>query len=583
MNSTSIRRYLVLSGKRMAILALAVLAGVAVARLTGAADRSRLYEWTNPVTDILVGVDEHFFKDPDLKKLRDGAIRGMIESLDDPYTEFIPTEAEKDFDKQVRGEYVGIGAEVGVDGGWLKINSPLDDSPAWKAGVEADDIVVAVDGVTTWNLTVDQVIDKLMGVPGSVVRITIERVGDKSDAPSGALEPSAPADTPESPGPKAGRVRFDLKIIRQKIVTSTVKGLHRVGDGQEWDFMADPEQKLGYIRVTQFTGGTIPELKAACEKLLSQGMRGLVLDLRYNGGGSLQAAVEMADLFLKEGVIVSTKGRKSREERALARAEGTLPDFPMLVMLNESSASASEVVSGALVDNHRAVALGTRSFGKGIVQTLYRMSSGEGQLKVTEAYYYLPSGRCLHRTPDSAQWGVDPTPGFYVPMSLDEQREMIRVRRAEEVIRTKGKAPEGNDGQRWSDHAWILDHLKDRQLSAAVKALRLRLAGDTWVPTGADAPAGTLELAELLREQRRYELLERELDRVARRIDTLEAASAGSPKTEEIDPIPGDADLTGGKVLVYDKDGAVVATLDITGPNLDRWLIDAPVKPAPNP
>lgn len=310
-----------LSGKRMAILALAVLAGVGVARLTGAqaggtavegeGGKVNLYEWANPVTDILVGLDQHFFRTPDLKKMREGAVRGMIEALDDPYTEFIPNEAEKDFDKQVRGEYVGIGAEVDTENGWLKIASPLDDSPAWKAGIEADDLVVAVDGKTTFNQTVEQVIDRLMGEPGSVVRLTVERVGDKASAPAGALEPTAPEDSPESPGVKAGRFRFDLKIIRQRIVTSTVKGLHRVGETQEWDFMADPEERIGYIRVTQFTAGTIPELKAACEKLVSQGMRGLVLDLRYNGGGSLNAAIEMADLFLKEGVIVSTKGRRA--------------------------------------------------------------------------------------------------------------------------------------------------------------------------------------------------------------------------------------------------------------------------------
>lgn len=582
-----------LSGKRMAILALAVLAGVGVARLTGAqaggtavegeGGKVNLYEWANPVTDILVGLDQHFFKSPDLKKMREGAVRGMIEALDDPYTEFIPNEAEKDFDKQVRGEYVGIGAEVDTENGWLKIASPLDDSPAWKAGIEADDLIVAVDGKTTFNQTVEQVIDRLMGEPGSVVRLTVERVGDKASAPAGALEPTAPEDSPESPGVKAGRFRFDLKIIRQRIVTSTVKGLHRVGETQEWDFMADPEERIGYIRVTQFTAGTIPELKAACEKLVSQGMRGLVLDLRYNGGGSLNAAIEMADLFLKEGVIVSTKGRRAREERAVARAEGTLPDFPMLVMLNESSASASEVVSGALVDNNRAVALGTRSFGKGIVQTVYRMPSGEGQLKVTEAYYYLPSGRCLHRTPESTEWGVDPSPGFYVPMTLDEQREMVRVRRTEEVIRAKGRAAPGAEEQRWGDPVWILDHLKDKQLSAAVKAIKLRLAGDAWVPTGTETPAGTLEMAELKREQRRYELLERELDRVSRRIDALATAAADGGTTNEFDPIPGNADLTGGKVLVYDKDGKVIATLDITGPNLDRWLIDAPVKPVATP
>lgn len=600
-----------LNGKRMALFALAVFSGIALAQIVPPGNapglgKTSVYKWSDPIADVLVGVNDHFYKEPDLKAMQRGAIRGMIEALDDPYTEFVPTEDTKLFDKAIRGEYVGIGAEVRAEGGWLAIASPLDDSPAYKAGVEADDLVVGVDGRTTWRRDVDDIIDHLTGEPGTTVTVTIERKGDETDRPQGALPPStlkpwtdepakgaaaekpasdkpapkdaAPAapdaDTP--PDPKPGSFRFDLKIVRQKIVTSTVKGIHRVGDSQEWDFMGDPANKIGYIRVTQFTGGTTPELKAACEKLISQGMRGLILDLRFNGGGSLQAAIEMADLFLPEGVIVSTKGRKTKEEKALAHSEGTLPDFPMAVLLNESSASASEVLSGALVDNHRAIAIGTRSFGKGIVQTVYRVPSGEGQLKVTEAYYYLPSGRCLHRTPDSTEWGVDPTPGFYVPMDTKEQREMFRIRRADEVIRAKGK-PGDTGEQKWEDHEWILQHLKDRQLSAAMKALQLRLEKGEWTPTGAEAPKGTLELAELQREQRRFELLERELDRSARRIEALSnVADAKAPKPFE--PIPGEPDLTGGKLLVYDKDGKVVATLKITGPDLDRWLIDAPVE-----
>lgn len=585
-----------LNAKRMLILALAVLAGAGVARLPEAARKTTLYKWADPVTDVLLGINDHFFKEPDLDALQLGAIRGMIDSLEDPYTEFIPNQDIKQFDKAVRGEYVGIGAEVRNEGGWLLIASPLDDSPAYKAGIEADDLIVAVDSVSTWQMPVDSVIDRLTGEPGTTVTVTIERKGGDSDKPAGALPASTPVAPPpgdaaapskSSPTPppdtRPGSIRFDLRIVRQKIVTSTVKGVHREGDTQQWDYMADPVNKLGYIRVSQFTAGTIPELRSACDRLISQGMKGLILDLRYNGGGSLAAAIEMADLFLDRGTIVSTRGRRAAEEKAVARAEDTLPDFPMVVMLNESSASASEVVSGALVDNHRAVALGTRSFGKGIVQTVYRLPSGEGQLKVTEAYYYLPSGRCLHRTPDSTTWGVDPSPGFYVPMTPQEQREMFRIRREQEIIRARGKAPsETETHERWSDPDWILEHLKDRQLSAAVRALQSRLSTGDWKPTGSNAPEGTLELAELQREQRRYTLIERELERSAKRIDTLsrvaDAASAKPP-----DPIPGDEDLTGGTLKVYDKDGKVIATLKITGPDLDRWLIDAPIESETQP
>ena len=568
-----------LNGKRMLLLSLAVLAGVGIARLPAAlAQTGSLYRWTDPVTDVLLGINDHFFRETKLDQLQQGAIRGMIDTLDDPYTEFIPNKEIKEFDKQVRGEFVGIGCEIRADNNWLLIVSPLDDSPAYKAGIEADDLVIAAGGVTTFNKSVDQCIDLLTGEPGSVVRLTIERKGEEKDKPAGALpvqEVKREENAPEPAPVKAGNIRFDLNVTRAKILTSTVKGIHRDPATQEWEFMADPVKKVGYIRVTQFTEGTVPELKAACQKLLSQGMKGLVLDLRFNGGGSLDAAEQMADMFLSEGLIVSTKGRKSPEEKYFAHKDGTLPDFPMAILLNESSASASEVFSGALADNKRAVIVGTRSFGKGIVQSVFRLPSGEGQLKVTEAYYYLPSGRCLHRTPDSTEWGVDPTPGFYVPATISEQRDFVRLRRLEEIIHAPGKA-EAAVPQHWDDPSWILDHLKDKQLSSAVKAVQVRLDSGEWAPTGGDAPKGTLELAALQRETKRMELLLREVDKAQKRIDALSTVADANKAKPEI--IPGDPDLTGGKLLVYDKDGKVVTTLKITGPDLERWLLDAPVE-----
>lgn len=545
-----------------------------------AADRAADFAMFDPMVDIQHLLGRHFFKELDdekLKKMQQGAIDGMLEVLEDPYTEFIPNEAIADFDKEVRGEYAGIGAQVDNKDGFLLIASPMEDSPAFKAGIEADDMVIAVDGWTTYKQPVDAVISRLTGEAGTEVRLTIQRVGAESVIPAGALPASQTFTADEGvvvPDAPPGSVRFDLVLKRQKIVASTVKGIHRVGD--KWSYMIDPQRQIGYIRVTQFTGGTIPELEAACRQLLSEGMRGLILDLRFNGGGSLRAAIEMADLFLKSGTIVSTKGRAGQEERAVAREEGTLPDFPMVVVLNGSSASASEVVTGALADNQRAIVLGERSFGKGIVQSVYRLPSGAGQLKVTEQYYYLPSGRCLQRTDESAEWGVDPTPGFYVPMTNDELREMIAVRRAEEVIRKNAPDPEAEKS--WSDPEWILTHLKDAQLSAAAQAIRQRLDGGEWVPTGKEAPKGTLELAALEQEQKRADFLARQLAISERRIATLSSVAAGKPE-EPADLIPGEADLTGGKVEIKDKDGNVIATLSITGSDLESWLNGAPVKP----
>ncbi len=556
---------------------LTIVLGVLFVRLPlAAADRATEYALFDPIVDVNHLISEHFFKelDDDLRrKMQEGAINGMIEALDDPYTEYVPSRDLAVFDKEIRGEYAGIGAQVNSKDGFLQIVSPMEDSPAYRLGIEADDLVVAVDGESVFGTTVDGVVRKLTGEAGTKVNLTIQRAGDGTNLPPTSKPATVSGAVGDAPACPPGSVRFDLEVVREKIVASTVKGIHREGD--KWSFLIDPVKKIGYIRVTQFTAGTIPELEAACRELVEQGLQGLILDLRFNGGGSLFAAIQMADLFLKEGVIVSTKGRTTEEEKVYARPNDTLPDFPMVVVLNGQSASASEVVSGALADNSRAVILGERSFGKGIVQTLYRLPSGTGQLKVTEQYYYLPSGRCIQRTDDSAEWGVDPTPGYYVPMTNPEYREMLRVRRDEEVIRNAGDSEE--EAKAWSDPQWILDYLKDKQLSSAVKAIAAKLDSGEWVPTGADAPKGTLEQAEMKREERRYELLLRELARTERRMQSLSDAT-GVETVKDQDLIPGEADLTGGQVEIKDKDGKVISTLKITGDDLEAWLTGAPVE-----
>ncbi|MBL8745903.1 MAG: S41 family peptidase [Phycisphaerae bacterium] len=557
---------------------LTIVLGVLFVRLPlAAADRATDYALFDPIVDVNHLISEHFFKelDADLKrKMQEGAINGMIEALDDPYTEYVPSRELAEFDKEIRGEYAGIGAQVNTKDGFLQIVSPMEDTPAYRLGIEADDLVVAVDGVSVFGMTVDGVVRKLTGEAGTKVNLTIQRVGDGTGLPPTAKPATVAGAVDKAPGCPPGSVRFDLEVVREKIVASTVKGIHREGD--KWSYLIDPVKKIGYIRVTQFTAGTIPELASACKELVSQGLQGLILDLRFNGGGSLFAAIQMADLFLKEGVIVSTKGRTTQEEKVYAREAGTLPEFPMVVVMNAQSASASEVVAGALADNDRAVILGERSFGKGIVQTLYRLPSGAGQLKVTEQYYYLPSGRCLQRQDDSAEWGVDPTPGFYVPMTNTQYREMLRVRRAEEIIRKNGESADA--AKAWSDPQWILEYLKDPQLSAAVKAIVSKVESGEWVPTGENAPKGTLEQAEMKREERRYELLLRELARTERRMQSLSDAT-GAKTVKDQDLIPGEVDLTGGVLEIKDKDGKVISTLKITGDDLEAWLTGAPVEP----
>ena len=525
----------------------------------------------DPVADVYFEIEQRFYRDIDPIKLQRGMINGMIEALDDPYSEYIPPANLDDFDKSIRGEYVGIGAEVNTRDGFMVIVSPMDDSPAYNAGIEADDLIIAVDQQSTYDRSLDEIITELTGTPGTTVTVTVQRVGDEGDLPEAALPASVPGELGEAPGPDMNSVRFDLEMVRRRIVTSTVKGVHRVDD--RWSYIIDPERKIGYVRVTQFTGGTIPELIRACASLVEQGMTGMILDLRFNRGGSLAAAVQMADLFLPEGLIVSTKGRKGGEERAYARKNATLPDFPMVVLVNGESASASEVVAGALADNARAIILGERTFGKGIVQTVVPLKSGEGHLKVTEQDYYVPSGRSIQREDDSTEWGVDPNAGFYVPMTNNEYREMLRVRRQYEIIRADEPGAEDAD---WSNPEWILSTLKDMQLSSAVTAIRTRLDDGGWTPTGEDVPEGTLELAALHSEEVRYELLLKELARSQQRITSLATAAAETDE-DPFDLVPGEEDISGGVLTLRDSEGNIVAEFDVGARSLDRWLWDAPI------
>jgi hypothetical protein len=250
----------------------------------------------------------------------------------------------------------------------------------------------------------------------------------------------------------------------------------------------------------------------------------------------------------------------------------------MAVLINGGSASASEILSGALTENTRAIAVGTRSFGKGLVQSVLSLPSGQGQLKVTEQRYYLPSGRCIQRSEDSPDWGVDPTPGFYVPMSDDELAAMAKARGELEVITSSGAdRPE----DKWADPDWIMARLKDPQLAAALKAVQAKVDGgpaSEWVATGGPLPKGSeVASSDLTKAQKLRDRMEGEILKLDRKIEQLQTA-AGDAKQEPADLWANDIDVTDGRVEVYDKAGKLIARLKVTGPDLERWLVDAEVK-----
>ncbi len=551
-----------------------ILGGAVLGSTLAISHRTTDYAFFDELIEVKQLISSRYVDSPDEKALREGAIKGMVEALNDPYTIYVPSSDTSQFNKDLTGEYIGIGALVNGQDGWLTIVSPLEDSPAFRSGLMPQDRIVAVEGKTTENLAIDKCVDLLMGQPGSVVHLTVERQGE----------------------------RFPLEITRERIKTRNVKGFHRdAADPNTWQYMIDPVRQIAYVRLTQFTPNCAQELFTALRSVGADtgDLKGLVLDLRGNPGGLLNEAEAIADLFLEDGIIVSTRGRAYQEKVTRAHRDGTLPNFPMAVLVDGQSASASEVLAGALTENNRAIVVGSRSFGKGSVQLVVELPSGKGsELKMTEQGYFLPSGRSLSRKDDSASWGVDPTEGFYVPVTPQQVNAMMEVRRREEIIssrkaagqpvseaaETAGDPKSAATPADWSNPEWILTALKDEQLSAAIKAVQGKIDTGKWTATGEKGvETGKISIAELQQLRLFHERLERELVRTEKRMDAIEAASPVAKDAPKPDLWADTIDLTGGKLEVRDKDGKVIATLNITGNNLERWLLDADVKKPAEP
>ncbi len=503
------------------------------------AQRAGEYDFFDPIIDIRHILQDNYADESkiDDAKMKTAMIDGMIDTLGDPHTIYVPPADKAEFDKDLRGTYVGIGCEVNIIDHYLTIISPMDGSPALAAGVMAGDIVLEIEGQPTLDKPVDQCIDMLMGEPGTPVKIKVRHLDGKEQ---------------------------ELSIVRGHITTRTVRGLFRMGEG--WSYCIDPNLGLTYVRITQFNEDTADELLAALNSVKETGLNGLILDLRDNPGGSLETAVAVSDLFLDGGTIVSMRPRPGRGDEKVysARQEGTLPNFPMIVLVNGQSASASEIVSGALQQNGRAKVMGTRSYGKGSVQEVRELDYNRGTLKYTMALYYLPNGRNINRSTDSTVWGVDPDPGMVVAMSDEDYIDMLRARREFEVI----KALDPNRPQ-CGDPTWVRTNLKDEQLAKAVEAMETRVKDGEWPNVGGDNAGEVAFDVELHRAlEARSRMLE-QLSGVEKRIGELHglAAEVGKPPL-----LPGDVDLRAGTITVKDKLGNVIGTYKIDGGNLEVAL-----------
>lgn len=513
---------------------LVVLFGALLVQLPLAiADRASDYEWFDPVIDVRRILIDRFVREPDPVAMQEAMIDGMIAVLDDPYTEYVPPVDEAEFNMVLRGTYTGIGAEVNTQDGYLLIVTPMDDSPALRAGVLAGDLVIEIEGETTFETPLDELIDKLLGEPGTDVHIRVRHLDGTEE---------------------------DLTVTRAHIETHTVKGVRRNGEG--WNHCVDEARGIQYVRITQFNRNTVPDLATALDGLQSSGLNGLILDLRDNPGGALPSAVGMADLFLDDGVIVSVRPRQGDEKVFRAAAADTLPDFPMVVLVNGNSASASEIVAGALQQNDRAKVLGTRSFGKGSVQEVRELRYHAGTLKYTAAYYHLPDGRNLHRLEDSTVWGVDPDPGMVVPVTDDDYRTLILARQEFQVI-----GAENVDFAACVDTEWVRGTLHDEQLALAIEALASRMDGTEWAAVSdADSGEVTVDL-EVSRAARARTRVLAQLEAIESRIAELRGLT-----NEHAPFLPDDVDLASGVIEVRDNLGNVIGTFRIDGGDVELAL-----------
>ena len=406
-----------------------------------------------------------------INEFADGSRTGL-----DPFTDMIWPSSLAEFRKATQGEFSGVGISIEQDNGDLKVVEPLPDSPAEAAGVMGEDVIAKINGKPAHGVTTEQAVKLITGPTGTMVTLTLRN-------------------------PK-GETR-DVTLRRQKIKVASVKGYTETGPGK-WNYWIDPDSHIAYVRILSFTASTSKELKAVLTDL-GDSCNGVILDLRGNPGGLLPAAIGVCDQFLKSGVIVSTHpDRDTPNLPFAARASDDGDEFtkPLVVLINQYSASASEIVSGALKDDHRAILVGERTYGKGSVQQLFQLPpDGDCIVKLTTSHYYLPSGRCIHREENSTTWGVDPD--VTVELTPEQMQATLIARHKMDVYHAvTGTAVPGADAKLRETATAVTDaqHAAspttapstsqpavvtkptdllqvDPQLAAAVLVLRLEVAG----------------------------------------------------------------------------------------------------------
>ena len=403
-------------------------------------------------TALLEKVRELYVKPTDESKLTHGAIQGILAALDDPYSGYFPPDKFAEFGRMVEAKLTGIGAHLEMKDDRVTVLVPIEGAPAQKAGVLPGDAILEVDGKSTAGMEVTEAVKKIIGPAGTVVKLKLRHADGKEET---------------------------LAITRGSVEIPTVLGIRKRKEGGS-DFMLDPGRKIGYARLTQFGPETSRDLRKAIQGLEAAGLKGLILDLRSCPGGMLDGATGVANLFLAKGLIVTIRGKDNAEQLIEADGKSTLGEFPLVVLVDDHTASAGEILAGALKDNGRAVLVGTRTYGKGSVQSLIPLKGG-GAIRLTTAYFFAPQGRGIDRQAGQTVWGVDPSDGDYVTLT-PEQTTQRREKLQRDLFPLSGQA-----GQELTP-ALIEKEGGDPQLAAALNALIAKLTTGEYARVGNAVP-----------------------------------------------------------------------------------------------
>jgi carboxyl-terminal processing protease len=384
----------------------------------GAKPKDEMLELYGLFVDAVEKVEANYVRPVSRRELLEAALEGMLQNLD-PHSSYFNVSEQRGLRRQLEGRFGGIGIQVGVDAetGRLRVISPMPGTPAYEAGILAGDVIVEIEGQAAEGMSPDKAAEILQGRPGTDVKIAVLHEGSQD---------------PET-----------VTLTRAFIELPSVLGDRRKPD-DSWDFMLDKDKKIGYLRIAGFMQNTPDELKKALDQLHEEGAKGLIIDLRDDPGGMLSSAVEMCDMFLASGEIVSTKGRNTPAKKYEARDDRTFSEeIPLAVLINQYAASASEIFAAAMQDHKRAAIIGQRSYGKGSVQNIIDLDGGKSVLKLTVASYYRPSGENIHRFHNSKptdKWGVSPDPKLEVKLPNSEFIRWFQAR----VDRDRDAAAKGH-------------------------------------------------------------------------------------------------------------------------------------------